>query len=123
MTKILPEEEIVQIVFDPIITGVTIAIVSAAIIGGVGFLIRSKRNTLSKNTAKNLVKDELQSYSNFLDKIKNELHPQWDSIIEIKTPELAKQAEKMLDINTKCFTIHYFNKLSIEDKSKFFQSR
>lgn len=116
----MAEEEITQFVYDPIISGVVVGLILAGILGGITIIRRKKLLSSSKNIAINHVKAELQNYSDFIDKIKDELHFQYDSIIEIKNPELIKETEKMLDFKTKCFVVHYFDKLTLEEKTKFF---
>jgi len=116
MTNILSEEEINQFVNNPIISGLVVA----AILGAVGLLFRWNKNKSSRNSIRDLIKKELQSYSDFIEEIKNE-EGQYSSIIEIRTPELNDKAKVMLSGKYNTFSIRHFDNLTPEEKSKYFK--
>ena len=95
-----------------IIAGVAVSFAGYAIIEGI------KSRNFKKNI-KNLVKLELTTYSNFLEKFLNEPDPRYDSIIRAGSKELRDEANLLIDAQGK-FNIFNFNTLSSETKARVF---
>jgi len=95
-----------------IIAGVAVSFAGYGIIEGI------KSRNFKKNI-KNLVKLELTTYSDFLEKFLNEIDPRNSSIIKTSSKELREEANLLIDVQGR-FNIFNYNTLLSETKAKVF---
>lgn len=95
-----------------IIAGVAVSFAGYAIIEAI------KSSGFNKKI-KNLVKLELTTYSDFLEKFLKEPDPKYDSIIRTNSKELREEANLLID-SRGVFVIFNYNSLSSETKAKAF---
>lgn len=96
------------------------------IVGIILFIIISKLSNLgkkpkgeptNKKRIREMVKDELELYSDFLGKVQKHVRPKYGSILQFrKFPEL----ERLLSPAKPTMKIIYYDSLSIQDKAAYF---
>jgi len=112
-----------------IIFAVLYGFIGSLIAGTIILIVRSKIPKLGKRQEKKptnrkrireMIKDELGLYSNFLEKIQDRVHPQYNSILQFsKFPE----SERLLQPGRgSTMRIIHFDSLSIQDKAEYFNS-
>jgi len=78
-----------------------------------------KDKPTNKKRIREMIKEELGLYSDFLEKIQDCVHPQYNSILQFsKFPE----SERLLNPGKPTMRIIHFDSLSIQDKAECFNS-
>jgi len=95
-------------------------IVAGVIVSFAGYaIIEAIKSSRFNQKIKNLVKLELTTYSDFLEKLLKESDPKYDSILKTGSKELREEANLLIDHLGK-FNIFNYNTLSSETKARVF---
>ncbi len=109
---------------DQILVGVAVAVIAGIILLVVKSKIpilgkEQKDKPTNKKRIREMIKEELTLYSDFLEKIQSHVHPKYNSILQfLKFPEL----ERLLQPGKPTMRIIHFDSLSIQDKAECFNS-
>jgi len=105
-----------------LVLGVTIIVIAGLILFVIkpklqNFRKKPKSESTNKKRIREMIKEELELYSDFLGKIQKQVHPKYNSILQFrKFPEL----ERLLSPAKPTMKIIHYDSLSIQDKAAYF---
>jgi len=115
-----------EVITEDLISSIIFGIVFPTIVKLIMFIIKSKypektiqaERPSNRNAVREMIKDELELYSEFLEMIQTKVHPKINSILQFaKFPE----SERLLSPGNRTMTITHYN-LSTQEKAEFFSS-